>query len=47
MDHAIEIAPRSLSHGADPRIMYTSGKTPMDYAKNSEMKDAFSKHGAT
>jgi uncharacterized protein len=47
MDCAIEITRLLLANGADPRIKNKNGKTPIDYAKNPEMKDVFSKHVAT
>ena len=47
MDCAIEIATLLLSNGADPRIKNKNGKTPIDYAKNSRMKDVLRKHDAT
>jgi uncharacterized protein len=47
MDCAIEITKLLLTNGADPRIKNKNGKTPIDYAKNSEMKDVLGKHNAT
>ena len=47
MDLAIEIAKLLLANGANPRIKNKNGKTPIDYAKNSEMKAVLSKHDAT
>jgi ankyrin repeat protein len=44
MDAAIEIARLLLANGADPRIKNTNGKTPVDYARNAEMKDVLRKH---
>ncbi len=38
MDCAIEIARLLLAAGADRRIKNKSGKTPLDYVKNLEMK---------
>jgi ankyrin repeat protein len=46
-DSALQIARLLLANGADPRIKNKNGKTPMDYAKNSEMKDVLRKRDAT
>jgi uncharacterized protein len=46
-DCAIEIIKLLLAHGADPHIKNKNGKTPIDYAKNREMKDVFFKYNAT
>jgi uncharacterized protein len=44
MDSAIEIAKLLLANGADPRIKNKNGKTPIDYARNAEMKAVLRSH---
>ena len=43
---AIQIIKLLLTHGADPRLKNNMGKTPIDYAKNSIIKDLLRKHDA-
>ncbi|WP_339748718.1 ankyrin repeat domain-containing protein [uncultured Rubinisphaera sp.] len=47
LDCAIAIAKLLLSNGADPRIKNKKGKTPIDYATNSALKEVFATHCAT
>src|SRR5271165_6923716 len=39
MAYAIEITRMLMANGADPRIKNKNGKTPVDYAKNPELKN--------
>jgi uncharacterized protein len=47
MDCAIEITKLLLASGADPRIKNKNGKTPLDYARNTEMKTLLRNHNTT
>ena len=40
-DRAFEIARLLLENGADPTIKNRSGKAPLDYVTNIELKDLF------